>query len=189
MKKNKGSGLVIGLGILAVVVTVGVFMFGTYVKYYNMGVGYEKRLEGVWKENKVVLNSYTTKVQEVAQVPDMFRDDLTKVIEKTFSGRYGEDGSKAVFQFIQEQNMTLDPQLYRQIQQVMESGRNDFQMSQKVLIDVKMNYQAQLNYFWSGMWLSFAGYPKLDLNKYNIITTDDVEAKFNSGKDSVIKLR
>lgn len=189
MKKQIGSGLVAALSVLGVVVAITVFVAMMYIKYHNMGVNFEKRLDGTWQENKVVLNTYTTKVQEVAQVPTMMKDDLSQIIEQTFQGRYGENGSQAVFQFIQEQNLNLDPQLYRQIQQVMEAGRNDFQTSQKVLIDVKMNYQAALDYFWSGLWLGFAGYPKLDLSKYNIVTLSEVEAKFESGQDSVIKLR
>lgn len=40
-----------------------------------------------------------------------------------------------------------------------------------------------------GLWLGFAGYQKLDLSKYNIVTLSEVEAKFESGQDSVIKLR
>lgn len=189
MNKQNGSTTVAVISVVWILVAIILFGVFTYVKYHNMGVGFEKRLEGTWQENKVVLNSYTTKVQEVAQVPTMMKDDLGEIIEQTFQGRYGENGSQAVFQFIQEQNLNLDPQLYRQIQQVMESGRNDFQTSQKVLIDVKMNYQAALDYFWSGMWLGLAGYPKLDLTKYNIVTLGEVEAKFESGQDSVIKLR
>lgn len=189
MKNQNGSAAVAVLSVLGVILLMVMFVAIMYVKYHNMGVNFEKRLDGTWQENKVVLNTYTTKVQEVAQVPTMMRDDLSQIIEQTFQGRYGENGSQAVFQFIQEQNLNLDPQLYRQIQQVMESGRNDFQTSQKVLVDVKMNYQAALDYFWSGFWLGVAGYPKLDLSKYTIITLSEVEAKFESGQDSVIKLR
>lgn len=182
-------GKIIAGAVLGLFVLVGLGLFATYVKYHNLGVNYEQRLEATWQENKVVLNSYTTKVQEVAQVPDMFKSDLLEVVQATFEGRYGEDGSKAVFQFIQEQNLQLDPQLYRQIQQVMESGRNDFTTSQKQLIDVKRSYETQLKMFWSGMWLGFAGYPSVDLDKYKIVVLNDVNVKFESGQDSVIKLR
>lgn len=176
-------------GIFAVMVLVVVGVFGSYVSYHNLGTRSEKQLEAVWLENKVVLNTYTTKVQEVAQVPAMYKSDLQDIVRQTFEGRYGKDGSKAVFQWIQEKNMNLDPQLYRQIQQVMESGRNDFQTSQKSLIDVKRTYETQLEMFWSGLWLGFAGFPKTDLNKYKIVVLEDVDAKFESGKDEVIKLR
>lgn len=160
----------------------------TYVKYKNIGVNYEQQVKAVYDDNKVTLNSYTTKVQEVAQVPDMYKKDLQDVIKGTFEGRYGENGSQAVFQMIQESNMNLDPKMYQQIQQVMESGRNEFKTSQKQLIDVTRNYEASLNYVWSGFWLNLAGYPKINLNDYRIIVTDDVDQKMKSGKDSVIKL-
>lgn len=175
-------------GLAALVVLVAVSLFGTYISYHNTGAQYETKLEATWQENKVVLNTYTTKVQEVAQVPAMHKKDLQEIVKQTFEGRYGKDGSKAVFQFITENNLNLDPQLYRQIQQVMESGRNDFQTSQKSLIDVKRSYETQLNMFWSGLWLKVAGYPKINLNKYKIVVLDDVNTKFESGKDSVIKL-
>lgn len=177
--------------VIGLLVVVGLLFGGfvtTYVQYHNLGVQYETKLDATWDENKTVLNTYTTKVQETAQVPGMYKKDLMQVVEATFNGRYGKDGSKAVFQFIQEKNMNLDPQMYRQIQQVIESGRNDFQTSQKTLIDVKRSYDVQLKSAWSGLWLNIGGYPKVDLNKYKIVVLDDVNSKFESGKDSVIKL-
>lgn len=182
-------GKIIGGAILAVIVAVCIALFATYIKYANLGVQYETKLEAVWQENQVTLNTYTAKVQETAQVPEIFKNDLREIVRATFQGRYGQDGSKAVFQFIQEQNLNLDPQLYRQIQQVIESGRNDFQTSQKTLIDVKRAYEQQLGFFWSGLWLNIAGYPKLDLSKFKIVVLSEVTKKFESGEDSVIKLR
>lgn len=176
-------------GFIAFMFLIAAFLGLTYIKYANLGASYETRLEAVWDENKVTLNNYTTKVQEIAQVPDMYKNDLKEVIKETFQGRYGQDGSKAVFQFIKEQNMSLDPGMYRQIQQVMESGRNEFATSQRQLIDVKRSYDLALKSVWSGLWLGIAGYPKVDLAKYKIITLESVEQKFETGKDSVIKLR
>lgn len=187
MKQFKGmvSGWFIA-GMLALMVALG--SVGTYFTYYNQGVRYEQTIKMVHQDNKVILNSYTTKVQEVAQVPAIYKADLQDVIKGTFEGRYGEDGSQAVFQMIQEQNLNLDPTLYRQIQQVMESGRNDFKTSQQKLVDVTNNYEVAQGLAWSGFWLRLAGYPKINMNDYKILTTDSVEQKFASGKDEVIKL-
>ena len=160
----------------------------SYISYANKGVTYETRIEAVYEENKVVLNSYTVKVQEIAQVPNKFKEDLKEVINATFDGRYGKDGSKAVVSFITENNMTLSPEMYTQIQRVMESGRNDFTVAQQKLIDTTAVYKAALKYKWSGFWLETAGYPTIDLSKYKILTTSDVDTKFETGKDSVIKI-
>lgn len=181
MNKILGFGLVILLALSA--------LFGvTYFKYYNLGVTYERQVKTVHENNKVVLNTYTTKVQEVAKVPSMYKKDLQDVIKGTFEGRYGDKGSQAVFQMIQEQNLNLDPSMYKQIQQVMESGRNEFKTSQQQLVDVTQNYQASLDYAWSGFWLGVAGYPKINMADYKILVTDEVNDKFKSGKDEVIKL-
>lgn len=174
---------------LALVLAIGGAGLANYVSYHDQGVNYEARLDAEWNKSKNTLSTYTTKVQEVAQVPGMFRDDLLKVVEATFQGRYGQDGSKAVFQFIQEKNMNLDPLMYRQIQQVMESGRNDFQASQNAVIDIKRSYETQLGKVWSGFWMGVAGYPKVDLSKYKVVLLGSVSEKFDSGKDEVIKLR
>lgn len=182
---NNTMAAIFGLVVSILIVFCGV---ATYVKYHNIGVTYEQRIKAVYDDNRVVLNSYTTKVQEVAQVPDIYKNDLKEIVEGTFQGRYGENGSKAVFQMIQEQNLSLDPSMYRQIQQVMESGRNEFKTSQKQLVDVTNNYEASLNYAWSGLWLKITGFPKINLADYKVIVTDDVNNKFVSGKDEVIKL-
>lgn len=171
--------------IVTVAIAIGVI---SAVKYYNLGVSYERQIEQVYENNKVVLNTYTTKVQEVAQVPAMYKNDLSNIVKETFEGRYGEGGSKAVFQFIHENNLNLDPAMYRQIQQVMEGGRNDFKVSQQQLVDVVQNYKASLSYLWSGFWLKLVGYPKIDLQKYQIITLNEVSNKFDTGKDSVIDI-
>lgn len=184
------KGFLIGLGaIVVLLVAIAGTAISNYVTYHDSGVQYEQRLDAEWNKSKNTLSTYTTKVQEVAQVPGMYRDDLVKVVEATFQGRYGKDGGKAVFQFIQEKNMNLDPGLYRQIQQVMESGRNNFESSQNAVIDIKRSYETQLNKVWSGFWMKLAGYPKIDLSKYKVVVLDTVNEKFESGKDEVIKLR
>lgn len=185
MKSLKNFKAIFIGAVLAVAV---LFLGGTYFKYYNLGVTMERSVKTVSDNNKVVLNTYTTKVQEVAQVPTMYKQDLKDIIKSTFEGRYGQDGSQAVFQMIKEQNINPDPTMYRQIQQVMESGRNDFKTSQQQLVDVTQNYKASLDYAWSGFWLNLAGYPKINLDDYKILVTDEVDAKFKSGKDEVIQL-
>ena len=175
--------------IVAAIAVVGIFFVASWFSYSNMGATMEQNVKMTYEDNKVVLNSYTAKVSEAAQVPDMYRDDLQKVIESTFQGRYGENGSQAVFQFINENNMTLEPQLYTKIQQIIESGREDFKVSQKRLVDVTNNYELALAKPYSKFWLNLTGYPTINIKDYAIIVTDDVEQKFKSKRDEVIKLR
>lgn len=175
------------LGVFGVMVAIVV---GSYVSAYNYGNSAENELKAIKENNQNILAQYTQKVQEAAQVPGMMKDDVKEVVTAALSGRYGADGSKAVFQWIQEQNPTVDAQLYRKIQQIIEAGRDEFKMSQTRLIDAKRAYSTNLGSLWKGMWMRIAGYPKINLDDFKAVTNDYAEKAFATGKEEgPIKLR
>lgn len=175
-----------GLAVLGIVVFIGVVSFVTSHNYGNRA---EKELQAVYDNNKQILGQYTLKVQEAASVPAMYREDLSKVMNEALSARYGKDGSKAVFQWIKEQNIPFDSSMYTKIQQIVEAGRNEFQAAQTRLLDVKRVYETNLGYVWKGFWLNLAGYPKVDLSTFKAVTTESAEKAFKTGTDTPIKLR
>ena len=137
-----------------------------------------------------ILAQGALKVQEVAQVPGMMTDDLARVSREAMAGRYGTQGSQAVFQWIQENYPgQLSPSLYIQIQQVIEAFRDKFTNAQTKFIDVKRSYETNLGYLWKGFWLKIAGYPKIDLEKFQIISSDSAKKAFETGIDEPLKLR
>lgn len=183
MKKQQGSALVIALSILGVIaVIIGVLVM-SYISAFNTGNAMEQTLKATYTNNQNILAQYSQKVMEAAQVPDMARDDIVKVAKEAMQGRYGTEGSKAVFQMITEQNPSVDPTLYRQVQQIIEGGRTEFQNAQTRLIDQKRVYETALGSFWQGMWMRIAGYPKVNLADYKVITTDRTERTFQAGKE------
>lgn len=178
------AGVFLGFAML-----VGVLAIGSYISAANYGAQAENELQANYDDNQNILSNYTLKIQEMAQVPDMYRDDLLKIVTATFEGRYGEGGSKATWQWLQEQNPNLDPALYTRLQQTMEAGRNEFQVAQTRLLDKKRVYKTNLDYVWKGFWLKLAGYPKIDLNQIKIITDATTQQKFETGTDSAVQLR
>lgn len=182
--------LVVLLGVLGLLVLIGGVGAGSYISANNQANSFEQRLKSQDESRQSIYAQYGQKVAEVAQVPAMYRDDLIKVTTAAIEGRYGKDGTKAVFQMLREQNPNLDPSLYRNVQQVIESGRSDIQTSQGVMIDTKRAYNTALGSFWTGLWMRVAGYPRIDLTKYVPITTDRAEEIFKTGKESApIQLR
>ncbi len=173
-------------GIVAAAVFVGMVSYVTNANYGNRA---EKQLEAAWADSENTLAQYSLKIAEMAQVPDMQRDDLSKLYKEAMEGRYGDDGSKAVFQWLQEQNPQLNAEVYTRLQQTMEAGRNEFRVSQTKVIDLKRSYETNLGYIWKGFWLRLAGYPRIDLDKFKVITSDHAEKAFAEGKDEAIKLR
>jgi hypothetical protein len=188
---DKTQNLLIGLGSLVGVILLAVIVcVGSYISAYNYGNQMEKTLEASWQNSQNVLAQYGQKIQEMAQIPDMYAADTQKVVTAAIQARYGQEGSKALMQWIKEQNPSLDSSVYTKIEQAIEAGRDEFKNSQTVVIDNKRSYETALGSFWTGMWLRIAGYPKVDLNKYKLVTTDRAEKAFATGKeDGPIKLR
>lgn len=190
-KSNQKGGAMIALAVvLGILLLVGGFLFMSYVSAHNQANSMEKALAGTLENNENILSQYGQKVAEAAQVPDMMRDDVSRVTREALQARYGEEGSKAVFQMLTEQNPQLDPTLYRNIQQIIEGGRTQFQTGQTRLIDQKRAYETALGSFWTGMWMRMAGFPKVDLSKFKAISTERAQQVFEQGKEtSPIQIR
>jgi hypothetical protein len=50
-------------------------------------------------------------------------------------------------------------------------------------------YKTQLGNVYSGFWLSMAGYPRTDLHKFDIVTTDKAANTFKTHRDTGVQLR
>jgi hypothetical protein len=178
--KGTLTGIGAVLGLLLLLVAIG---FGSYISAYNYAAAIEPQITAAWDNSQNILAQYGQKVMEEAQIPTMYAADTQKIVTAAITARYGAEGSKAMFQWIKEQNPNLDPSIYRKIQEVIDAGRDSFQNSQTTVIDLVRSYKTNLNYFWKGMWLHMAGYPKIDLNKYQVITTDRAAEVFKTGKE------
>lgn len=165
-----------------------VFVAIPYISAANYGNSQEFALKAQYDDNQNVLATYTTKITEMAQVPAKYKSDLSDIVKQTFEGRYGSDGSKAMVQFIKENNMNLDPGMYKRLMDVMESGRNEFSNSQTRLIDMKRSYETSLGSVWQGYWLHMAGYPKIDLNKYKPVINAHTDEAFTTKRDEGVKI-
>lgn len=68
-------------------------------------------------------------------------------------------------------------------------GRNDFQVGQTRLLDEKRAYQTELAKFPRMIFMSILSFPKIDLKKYDIVTDDRTEAKFETKREEALQLR
>jgi hypothetical protein len=177
------------LSVLAAIVGIVIIVIASYVSAYNTGNRLEQSIKATYENNQNILAQYGNKIAEASQVPEMQRDDVKDVITAALDSRYGEEGSQAMFQFIQEQNPQIDSSVYTQIQQIIESGRKDFEVAQSKLIDQKRVYETQLGSLWTGMWMGIAGYPKIDLDEYSIVVNQRTLDAFESGVEEPIQLR
>jgi hypothetical protein len=184
-----GTGMKVFLGLTVTFLLFMGIAGSSVIGINNDLIAQEQSLEAQYKQDQNNYDNFTKKVVEIAQVPAMMRDDLEKVTKAAISGRYGADGSKAVFQFIKEQNPNVDSALYTKIQQVIDAGRTSFEAEQKMLIDKKRAYLTDLKSFPTNIVASFLGFPKIDLSKIDIVTSDRTEEAFKTKKDAPLKVR
>jgi hypothetical protein len=181
--------LLAGIGVAGVLGVIVLTVVLTILGYYNTAVQMETTITAQYDQNK---NNYTkmfNSLKEVAQVPDMYIDGLKKVYDSAIQGRYGKDGAKAMFTWIQEQNPQVDAKVYTKIQSLIEANRNDFEANQKTLIDKKQIYEVYYKQMPRGFVLAILGFPKIDMNKYGIVTSADTESAFETKQAGPISLK
>lgn len=177
------------IGVAVIVVIFGVSIIGTVIGVNNQCVRHEQNILAQYKQNQNNYDNFFKKVREIAQVPDMYVADLEKVYNSAMKGRYGDKGSVAVFQWIQENNPTVDSSIYKQIQQVIEAGRNSFEANQKMLLDKKRVYELVLNEFPSNIITKVLGFPKVNLKDIDIVTSEETENTFKNKKSDPLNIR
>lgn len=190
MKNIKGgalAGVLITVGVLAF---IAVLLVGTFLSYANKAVDFEANIDKFDRSSQNTLSAYTLRLQEMVQVPSMYLEDFKQVIEATFQGRYGENGSQATFQWIQENNLQFDSSMYSNLQVTITSGRNEFKLSQDRKLEICTDYQKITNRPVSGFFLGVMGYPKVDLStKCRIVLDTNTLNTFETGVGESLKLR
>lgn len=191
MKTAKGSnGSVMLLMAAFLVLVFGSISFGlmSYFSYANMGAEYENGLAAKLEANKASLGSYSTRVVESAQIANMGTDAQMKIIKAANEARYGATGSGAVVQMIQEQNPQADISMLKRVQEVVEAGRVQYEREQKEIADQVGTYKLVLDKPYSGFWLRLAGFPKVPLSTYKVVTNKYTNSAYETGEAEAINM-
>lgn len=191
MKKQHGKigvGGIIALSFVGIMVAVIATVAVSYIKYHNYGATAENQIKSEYENMQNILGQYAPKIKEALGVTELQTDAVLKVFTGANESRYGKGGSKATFQWIKEQNPNLNQESFLKVQQLIEAGRNKFENAQTKFIDTKRQYNTRLELFWSGLWMGIAGYPKIDLDKYQIVKSSHATKAFETGIDDGLNI-
>ncbi len=185
-------GAMVGIAAVAIVVLFGITMMSNYYGGAKYGATYDKAIDARYTDMENILASYSLKIGDAVQIPAMYRDDLKDVMTSVMTARQGEGGSKAAFQWFKEHEVKIDPAMYTKLQQMFEAGRNKFENAQTKFVDEKRAYETVLEYdllLTQGWWVKLAGYPKIDLAEYVIISSEHAKTTFKTKTDTGLQLR
>lgn len=194
------KGLIIGLvstGVIALVLVL------SSVSWYNEAVSLEKTTKAQYLDNKNEYDAFWKKVKEVAQVPEKYKNDFKEVLVSETEAKFGEGGSNAMFQWFKDREINFDAGQYQKIQNVIESGRNDFKRAQSSLLDKQRKYETHLDKAFGSMVSGIFGMPKevrgelaprtdrdgdgiKTVLDYPIVTSKKTEKAFADGEDEAI---
>ena len=195
MNKQRGSGTLAILGFLSLILVSCLIFGGMVISKRNAFVRIENNIVTSYDESKNVHSNYVLRIQEMAQVPKMATKQLSEIIKASNEGRYGADGSKAVFQFLKEQNPNIDQSLFTNIQKEMVGGRLDFQSKITRVIDNKKVAYNMLDDTIGGFILKdILGMPRRNIgydggkDDYPVIMSESSVETFKTGVDKGVNI-
>lgn len=154
----------------------------------NECVQMEASIKAQYDSNRNSYDNMWKKFKESSQVTAMYTEDLKKVYDSAISNRY-QNSTNVMMNWIKEHNPNFDASMYKNLQAMIEGGRNSFESNQKMLLDKKRIYEVQLQSFPNSIITRVLGFPKIDLAKYDIVTSESTEEAFKTKKADEIKLR
>lgn len=177
--------------ILGAIVLFGGIVAGGLITNYNYAVGVEETIRAKASDNEQVLSSFYNQLEETVQVQDIYAEDFRESMTAMLAGRYGDGGSQAAFQWIQEAMPNLDPSMYQEVQRLIQTGRTNFESEQTMLLDFTRQYRTRLRSFPDNIYLSVLGFPKLDLDdpRYNPVVSGDAREVFDTGVEDARDIR
>jgi hypothetical protein len=181
----------IGIGsLVGGIALIALAVFGMYVSVHDDAVQWENALVKHNKDRENVLSSVTLTIQQTAGVSAKYANDLKDIVKGTYEGRYGNNGSQAAVQFIQERNVNFDTKMALKVQDVIEGGNKEFQIYQTRMLEICNAYENVIGSAIRGSLLKYMGYPKIDVaDTCKVISDQDTKDAFKSGVRKPIEFK
>ncbi len=188
------TGTIVLMAILGSLLILVLSVLGYFVSAKNSFTKTQNNIVATSEGVKTISSQYILKVREMAQVPAIAQKQMAELVERALDARYGEDGTKALIQFIKEQNPNIPPELYTNLQKTMSGGRSDIEAIMLRLQDIKRSAYDQLDETPRGDVLKLMNYPTKNIgyegqkDDYPVILSQETLDAYKSGVDKGVDL-
>ena len=178
-------GLIIGGAVVALLLIVGMCCTVSYISFRQDCVSFENNISAQDKEmqnvDTEVTNTLITQGLSAKEYGKLVKD----AIKAANSGRYGADGSKAMMQWIKEQNPNIDADIFKKFMKAAEAGYAKFAAAQRKKIDLARSYKNLIERkqqipIWGSIVTS--GFPRKPWEDFErIIVSEDTAETWKTG--------
>lgn len=184
--KHKQRGAA-GWIVLACIAVVAFGLFFWAVGMRNSFVKLENGIIAANESRQTTLSNISQKVKESIGIRGMSMEDIKTTVNEQIRARSGD--KNPIVNMVREQNIAPSPELYTKIMNIIDSGREGFLRSEKMLVDRKRVACDISRKFPHGMILGFFDLPKLhtgcdgDTDDFKVLLNDKAGESFKSGVD------
>lgn len=172
------------IGLLVVILLGGIAIFGKGISVYNTNVDLSTKIEAKQKANEANFDIMWKKISQVSQVSDKYKDGLKEVLI-SYTAERKTESNQLLMNWIKEAVPQFDSSIYKQINNIVVSSRDDFYKNQAILIDLSREQQNFIKKFPNNVFCNILGIKPTEIK---IVTSTQTDKAFESGKEDDIKL-
>lgn len=172
------------IGILVIILLGTLCVFGTGVNVYNTHIDLKTKIEAQQKSNEANFDAMWKKISQISQVSDKYKEGLKEVLMSYTSGRKKES-DQLLMDWTKEAIPTFDSSIYKQINNIVVSSRDDFFNNQKILIDLSRQHNQFIQKFPNNLYCGILNIKEIEIK---VVTSTKTDKAFETGKEDDIKL-
>ena len=170
---------------VAVVALLGLASCSSYIGFRQNCVSFENNIAAQDREMQNVDTEVNNSLRTQGLSAKEYGKLCIEAIQAANTGRYGADGSRAMMQWIKEQNPTIDAGIFKRIMVAAEAGYAKFAAAQRHKIDLDREYKnlverKQQIPIVGSIWT--AGFPRKSWEEFErVIVSGDTKKTWETG--------
>jgi hypothetical protein len=179
------TGKIVGLGIGALVLIIGIWIFSSYISYSNRDTSLRNQFTQKVSERTAFYDAMWKTFSQKAQIVVKADSGFANIVKIQMAGQ--ADGPQVAMKWLQQTNPTASysqiVDMYKDLSRTIESKRSEFFEEEKMLQDIKLQDDNAITLFPGSLFLSSR--KPID---YKPITSTQTDNVIKTGKDDNTKV-